>query len=152
MMSCSKWQVVLYNKINMKEFCCCCIFNQCLIFQNLNQQQSQPMQTYQLSFLNSLPHLLFSCALLCHSASQHQLYLHDHKERFSCMGRNRMRVYFGLLVQLETQMTTTFNTSIYMTSFSTSLTLKAQEARDILPQFIRQKKSTKQHLPLPFKF
>ena len=29
----SKWQVVLYNEINKKEFCSCCIFNQCLIIQ-----------------------------------------------------------------------------------------------------------------------
>ena len=28
-----KWHVELYNEINMKEFCSCCMFSQCLIIQ-----------------------------------------------------------------------------------------------------------------------
>ena len=58
------------------------------------------------------------------------------KECFSCMGCNRMHVYFGLLVQLGTQLPTIFDTCIYMTS-STSLALKVRLVMIFCPRVIR---------------
>ena len=72
---------MLYNKINIKEFCSCCIFNQYLTFQGQIISRASRCN-YVCCHSWTLPNLPFFCVLASYSASQHQFCLDDLRNVF----------------------------------------------------------------------